>query len=390
MLKSIRLNRRRAMILGAGVVAVGALLPQVGQAQDTIKIGLIAPLTGPFTTTGQMMEAGVKLYMQQHGDTVAGKKIELIVRDDTGVADVTKRIAQEMIANQGVKVLAGFGLTPLALAVAPLSTEAKVPQIVMMAATPVVTTKSPYIIRSAFTTAQSTEPMASWSLKNKIKRVVTIVSDYAPGIDVENTFVKNFKEGGGEIVESHRVPLASRDFTPYLQRAAEAKPDALFVFVPAGIGATLIKQYVERGLDKSGIKLIGEGSVTEDDILSKMDDSVLGMITAHGYSSAHDSAENKAFVAAFKKANDGRRPNLIAVHGYDGMHIIYEALKKTGGKTDGDAILEAAKGMAWTSPRGPVKVDPQSRELLQTMYIRRVERVNGELVNVEFDKVEPK
>lgn len=390
MLKSIRLNRRRAMILGAGVVAAGALLPQVGQAQDTIKIGLIAPLTGPFTTTGQMMEAGVKLYMQQHGDTVAGKKIELIVRDDTGVADVTKRIAQEMIANQGVKVLAGFGLTPLALAVAPLSTEAKVPQIVMMAATPVVTTKSPYIIRSAFTTAQSTEPMASWSLKNKIKRVVTIVSDYAPGIDVENTFVKNFKEGGGEIVESHRVPLASRDFTPYLQRAAEAKPDALFVFVPAGIGATLIKQYVERGLDKSGIKLIGEGSVTEDDILSKMDDSVLGMITAHGYSSAHDSAENKAFVAAFKKANDGRRPNLIAVHGYDGMHIIYEALKKTGGKTDGDAILEAAKGMAWTSPRGPVKVDPQSRELLQTMYIRRVERVNGELVNVEFDKVEPK
>lgn len=379
------LNRRELLLTSA---AATVAMPSILRAQGAeLKIGLIAPLTGPFTSTGRMLEAGARLYMQQKGASVAGRKLELIVRDDTGVADVTKRIAQEMVANEKVEVLTGFGLTPLALAVAPIATQAKVPQIVMMAATSIVTDRSPFIVRPGFTNAQTTAPLALWALRNKIKRVFTLVSDYAPGHDTETVFVNEFKKGGGEIIESIRVPVANRDFAPFLQRAADAKPDALFVFVPAGIGATLIKQYAERGMDKSGIKLIGEGSVTEDDIIQQMDDSAIGMITSHHYSAAHNSPENKEFVAAFKKANKGARPNLIAVHAYDGMHLVYEALKATGGKTGGEQLVAAMKGLAWTSPRGPVFIDRDTRETVQNVYIRRVERVNGELYNVEFETI---
>jgi branched-chain amino acid transport system substrate-binding protein len=378
-------TRRQALAGAAALLAMPAIAR--AQAARPLKIGFVAPLTGPFTATGQMMELGARLYMAQKGDTVAGRKLELVVRDDTGVADVTRRIAQDMVANDGVEILAGFGLTPLALAVAPVSTQAKVAQVVMMAATPVVTERSPFIVRPAFTTAQTTEPFADWCYANGIRKVVTLVSDYAPGIDIENVFTGRFKAAGGEILHSSRVPLASRDFAPFLQRAADARPDALFVFVPAGIGATLIKQYVERGLDRSGIRLIGEGSVTEDDILTKMDDSVLGMVTSHHYSAHHPSETNRAFVAAFRAANGGRRPNLIAVHGYDGMHLVYEALRKTGGNAGGEALVEAMKGLSWESPRGPVALEPETRELIQNIYIRRVERVNGELFNVEFQTI---
>ena len=361
--------------------------PAAAQTATPLKIALIAPLTGPFTSTGRMMETGAKLYMQQKGDTVAGRRIELIIRDDAGNADATKRIAQEMVVNEKVEVLTGFGLTPLALATAPIATEAKIAQVIMLAATPIITERSPYIVRPSFTTAQTTVPMAEWALKNGIKSAVTLVSDYAPGHDIETNFVTRFKAGGGTIVESVRVPLANRDFAPFLQRAADAKPDALFVFVPAGVGAALIKQYTERGMNKSGIKLIGEGSVTEDDIIGQMDDSVLGMITSHHYSASHDSPENKAFVEAFKKANNGLRPNLTSVAAYDSMHVIYEALKKTGGKSDGDTLVGAMKGLAWISPRGPVSIDPETCEVIQNIYIRRVERVGGELYNTEFETI---
>ena len=380
--------RRLKLAALAGAMLLAGFVP-TAEAQETVKVAFIAPMTGPFTTTGKMMEAGVRLYMQQKGDTVAGKKIELIVRDDAGVADTTKRIAQEMIVNDKVHVLMGFGLTPLALATAPISAQAKVPQIVMMAATPIVTERSPFIVRPAFTTTQTTLPVADWALKNGIKKVVTLVSDFAPGVDTETTFVERFKAGGGGVAESIRVPLANRDFAPFLQRAADAKPDALFIFVPAGIGATQVKQFVERGLDKSGIKLIGEGSVTEDETLTQMGDAALGMITAHHYSANHDSPENKTFVEAFKKANNGQRPNVVAVHGYDGMHLVYEALKKTNGGTDGEALLAAMKGLAWISPRGPVSIDPATREIVQNIYVRKVEKVGGELYNVEFETIAP-
>lgn len=378
---------RRTFIAATGATVAALQAPGVLAQTATVKIGLIAPMTGPFTSTGRMFDAGAKLFMQQNGDTVAGKKVQLILRDDTGVADVTKRVAQEMVANEGVHVLAGFGLTPLALAVAPLATQAKVPQVVMMSATSIVTERSPFIVRTAFTQAQTTEPMAEWAYANGIRKVVSIVADYAPGIDTETAFGAKFKAAGGEVLSAIRAPLSTRDFAPFLQRAADAKPDALFVFVPTGLGATLMKQFVERGLDKAGIRVIGEGSVTEDDIITQMDDSVLGMITSHHYSAAHDSPENKAFVAAFRAANGGVRPNHIAVHAYDGMALIYEALKKTNGNTDGEALVAAMKGVALKSPRGPLTIDPATREPVQNIYIRKVEKKDGELYNVEFQTI---
>jgi branched-chain amino acid transport system substrate-binding protein len=373
---------RRTIIRAAGVAVMTLTFGGMSSAQDAVKIGLILPMTGPFASTGRQIEAAAKLYMQQKGDTVAGKKIQLIVKDDTGVADVTKRLAQELIVNEKVGVIAGFGLTPLALATAPLATQAKVPQIVMAAATATITEASPYIVRTSFTLPQATAPMADWAAQNGMKKVVTLVSDYGPGIDAEKAFTSGFTKAGGT-AENLRVPLANPDFSPFLQKVADSKPDALFVFVPSGIGAQFMKQFVERGLDKSGIKLIGPGDVTDDDLLNGMGEVALGAITTHHYSAAHDSPENKAFVEAFKKANGGTRPNFMAVGGYDGMHLIYEGLKKTNG-AGGEALVSAMKGLSWTSPRGPVSIDPQTRDIVQNIYVRKVERVNGELYNVEF------
>ncbi len=374
--------RRRTFLGAAGAVAVTLALSGAALAQETVKIGLILPMTGPFASTGRQIEAAAKLYMQQKGDTVAGRKIQLIVKDDTGVADVTKRLAQELIVNDKISVMAGFGLTPLALAPAPLATQAKVPAVVMAAATATITEASPFIVRTSFTLPQATVPMAEWAAQNGIKKVVTLVSDYGPGIDAEKAFTGAFTAKGGQ-VENLRVPLANPDFSPFLQKVADAKPDALFVFVPSGIGAQFMKQFVERGLDKSGVKLIGPGDVTDDDILNGMGDVALGAITTHHYSVAHDSPENKAFVEAFKKANNNMRPNFMAVGGYDGMHLIYEGLKKTNGQ-GGQALVDAMKGMSWTSPRGPVSIDPQTRDIIQNIYVRKVERKDGELYNVEF------
>jgi branched-chain amino acid transport system substrate-binding protein len=374
---------KRRTLLAAGAAALAtALSAAPASAQDAVKVGLILPMTGPFASTGRQIEAAAKLYMQQQGDTVAGKKIQLIVKDDTGVADVTKRLAQELIVNDKVGVIAGFGLTPLALATAPLATQAKVPQVVMAAATSIITEQSPFIARTSFTAAQATVPLAQWASQNGVKRAVTLVSDYGPGIDVEKAFTETFGKAGGQ-VDNLRVPLANPDFSPFLQKVADAKPDALLVFVPSGVGAQFMKQFVERGLDRSGIRLLAEGSVTDDDLLNSMGDVALGAVTSHHYSAAHDSPENKAFVEAFKKANNGMRPNFMAVGGYDGMHLIYEGLKKTNGQ-GGQALVDAMKGMSWTSPRGPVSIDPQTRDIVQNIYVRKVERKDGELYNVEF------
>jgi branched-chain amino acid transport system substrate-binding protein len=369
----------------AAIVAAALLtLTAPALAQNAVRIGLLAPMTGPFASTGKQLIAGARLYMQLNGDMVAGSKIELIVKDDTGNADVTKRLAQELVVNDKVAVLTGFGLTPGALATASIATEAKIPQVVMMAATSVITERSPFIVRTGFSVPQTVVPLADWAAGNGIKRVMTLVSDYAPGIDVESVFKQRFEAVGGQVIASVRVPLANPDFAPYLQRVAEAKPDALLGFVPAGIGPAFMRQFVERGLDKSGIRFIAEGSVTEDDIVNQIGDAALGIITSQHYSAAHDSPENTAFIADFKKANAGMRPNLIAVHAYDGMHLIYEALRKTDGSTDGARLVAAMKGMSFVSPRGPVTIDPDTRELIQNVYIRKVERLNGELYNVEF------
>ena len=372
------------IFLAAAGAALALAATDAARAQDTVKIGFILPMTGQQQSTGKQIAAAVKLFMAQNGDTVAGKKVELIIKDDGAVPDNTKRIAQEMLVNDKVTFLAGFGVTPAALAVAPLATEAKTPEIVTAAGTSIITERSPYIARTSFTLAQSTVPMADWAAQNGIKKVVTMVSDYAPGADAEKSFKDEFTAKGGEVIDSIRFPLANPDFAPFLQKAADQKPDAIFVFVPSGQGGVFVKQFVERGLDKAGIKIIGPGDVTDDDILNNMGDAIIGTITAHFYSADHNSAANKAFVAAFKKANDGMRPNFMAVSGYDGMHLMYEMLKKTGGKTDGDSLIAAAKGLAWESPRGPISIDPDTRDIIQNVYIRKVEKKGGELYNVEF------
>lgn len=372
--------KRRTYV--ALVAAVLASL-QTARAEEPVKIGLILPMTGPFASTGRQIEAAAKLYVQQHG-AVAGRTIELIVRDDAGVPDTTKRLAQDMVVNDKVSVLAGFGLTPLALAAAPIATRGKVPEIVMAAATSSITAASPYVVRTSQTVPQIADTIGVWAAKNGIGSVVTIVTDYGPGIDSETWFKKGFEANGGKVLESLRVPLANPDFAPFLQRAADAKPKAVFVFVPSGPGSVFIRQFAERGLDKDGIKLIGMGDVVDDDIVNGMGDPAIGVITAQHYSAAHDSLANKAFVDAFRKAA-GTRPNYMAVGGYDGMALIYKALEKTGGKTDGTALIEAMKGQSWESPRGPITIDPATRDIVQNVYMRKVERVNGELYNVEFE-----
>lgn len=370
-------------------LVVSTLLFFSGFAQseeNNFKIGLILPMSGPFASTGKQLESAARLYVEQHGSVVSGQKITLIVKDDTGSPEVTKRIAQELVVNDKVKVLAGFGLTPLAMATAPIATQSKTPMVVMAAATSVVTEASPFIVRTSFTVPQVVTVLADWASKNGIKRVVSLVTDYAPGIDSEKYFNQRFMANGGQVIEVLRVPLRSPDFAPFLQRVKDAKPDALFTFVPAGVGSVLLKQFAERGLDKSGIRLIAEGSVTDDDILNNMGDVALGVVTAHHYSAAHKSVVNKKFVEAFEKANNGLRPNFMAVGAYDGMRVIYEAIKATKGQ-GGESLLNAMKGQIFESPRGPMYVDAQTRDVVHNMYIRKVERINGQLWNQEAEVI---
>ena len=343
-------------------------------AQNVVKLGLVG---------------GMKAYMKQHGDTVAGKKIEVVQRDTTGPApDVAKRLAQELVTRDNVDFLVGFGLTPNALAVAPVATEAKKPMIIMNAATSIITTKSPYIVRVSMTLPQITEPMAIWAAKNGIKKVYTVVSDYGPGLDAEAAFTKAFKASGGEIVGSVHIPLKNPEFAPFVQRVKDAKPEAIFLFLPAGEqGIGFMKGYKERGLAEAGIKLIATGDITDDGVLEAMGDPTIGLITSFHYSAAHDSPENKAFVKAYAEANGTKlRPNFMAAAGYDGMAAIYEALKKTQGSTDGDKVIAALKGLKLTSPRGQIMIDPETRDVVQTVYIRKVEKTSGGLYNIEFDK----
>ena len=377
--------KKRTFIKTAAMAAV-ALSGNYALAQaKPFKVGLLLPMTGPFASTGRQIENGVRLYMAQFGDKVAGRTVELVIKDDTGVPDITKRLAQELVVNDKVDVLAGFGLTPLALATAPIATQSKTPMVVMAAATSIITESSPYIVRTSMTLPQVTLGVAEWAPKNNIRKVVTLVTDYGPGYDAEKTFRDRFLLNGGQILAELRVPLRNPDYAPFLQKVRDLKPDALFVFVPAGAGSVLLKQFAERGLDKAGIKMIGEGSVADDEILNDMGDVALGLVTSHPYSASHDSPANRKFVPAFMKQSNGIRPNFFGVSAYDGMRVIYEAIKVTKGQGDGQALVNAMKGQIFESPRGPIYIDGQTRDIVQNVYIRRVERVNGQLYNVEFD-----
>ncbi len=375
-----------ASAIAASIALFG--LAGASKAQETVKIGLIAPLTGPQAASGRQMVAGAKLYMGEKGNKVAGKTIELVIRDDTGTADVTRRIAQELIVNDKVSVISGFGLTPLAMAVGPVITQSKVPGVIMVAGTSTIVATSPYFARVSFTLPQNTAPVADWAAENGVKNVVTLVSDYGPGLDAMNAFKTRFEARGGKVVDQLKAPLESPDFAPFLQKAKDLKPDAVFLFVPAPQAGALMKQVVDRGFAAAGIKIIGTGDVTDDDQLNGMGDGVLGMITSYAYSSAHDSPENKAFVAEFRKQNPNMVPNIMGVSGYDGIHLIYEALKKTNGATDGTKLIDAMKGMSWLSPRGPMSIDPETRDVVQSVYVRKVERKDGALQNIEFKTYE--
>jgi branched-chain amino acid transport system substrate-binding protein len=371
-------------LFAAVLVATG---PSIASADDVVRIGLILPMTGPFASTGRQVEAGARLYLQQKGAFAGGRTVEIVLRDDAGVPENSKRIAQELLVRDKVDILAGFGLTPIALAVAPLATETRTPMVVMAAGTSIVTERSPYIVRTSFAQAQSVVVIADWEAKQGLKKAVSVVSDFAPGYDSETYFKQRFTQAGGEVAAALRVPLLNPDFAPFLQRVHDASPEGLYVFVPAGQAAAFMRQFRERGLDHSGIRLFGAGDITDDDVLNSMGDTMLGTVTAYYYSAAHPSAKNKAFVEGVRQANAGMRANFFAVAGYDGMHLILAALAKTGGKTDGDNFIAAVKGMAWESPRGPMAIDAATRDVIHDIYLRKVEKVNGELWNVEFANV---
>ena len=357
-------------------------------AQPAVKVGLLITYTGQFTDPGTQMDRGIELYLKEHGDVVAGKKIQLIRKDTAGAPDAAKRLAQELIVNDNVDILAGFVLTPEALAVADLSSEAKKFMVVMNAATSIVTTKSPYMTRTSVTLPQNCEQLGKWAYANGVRRVYTMVSDYAPGHDGEAAFQRAFKEAGGEIIGSVRMAVANPDFSAYVQRAKDSNPDGLFVFVPGGSQPTaLAKALVERGMDPSKIKIMGQGELTDEGALQAMGDSAIGIVTAFQYDYTHKSPTNAAFVKAYN-AEFKRNPDIFSVGGYDGMHVIYETLKKTSGNADAESLIAAAKGLSWESPRGMVSIDPETRDIINTIYIRRVEKVAGHVENVEIEKFE--
>jgi branched-chain amino acid transport system substrate-binding protein len=376
-------------MLAAGAIAA-LMLATPASAQNTVKIGIILPYSGQFADGATQMDNAIKLYVKQHGDTVAGKKLEFIRKDTGGIApDVAKRLAQELIVRDKVDILAGFLLTPNALAAGDVSAEAKKFMVVMNAATSIITTKSPYMVRTSLTTPQVNAALGTWAYKNGIRKSYTMASDYGPGLDAEGAFSKAFKAAGGEVIGSVKMAVANPDFSAYVQRAKDLNPESIYVFVPGGAQPPAFgKALAERGIDPKKIKVLGQGEITDDQALKSMGDAALGIITAFHYDPNHKSAMNAKFVKDYAADYGGRNPDFFSAGGWDGMHAIYEALKKTGGKTDGEALIAAVKGMAWESPRGPISIDPQTRDIVQTVYIRRVEKVDGKVVNVEVDKVE--
>jgi branched-chain amino acid transport system substrate-binding protein len=378
---------RIPFVVAAVSTALAAAFP--AHAQQTVKIGLVMTLSGQFADAAVQMDNGIKTYMKQHGDTVAGKKIELIRKDTGGPApDVAKRLSQELVVRDRVDILAGYVLTPNAMAAGDVSAEAKKFMVVMNAATSVVITKSPYMIRTSVTLPQVMETFGTWAAtKGKIKQNYSMVTDYGPGHDAETAFTSAFKAAGGVMVGSVRFPVANPDFSAFVQRAKDLAPESIYIFIPGGAQpAALGKAFAERGIDMNKTKVLGSGETTAEAALKSMGDTSLGIITAWHYDYKLDNKLNQAFVKEFN-AMHGRNPDFFSIGGYDGMHAIYETLKRTKGNADGEAMIKAAKGLKWESPRGPMSIDPDTRDVVQDVYIRRVQKVGNELVNVPFDKI---
>jgi branched-chain amino acid transport system substrate-binding protein len=374
----------------AVAAAAIAALTSAGAVAQTVKLGIVNTYSGPFAAVGEQLDRGIRLYMKQHEkDLPAGVKLEIIKRDDTGPnPEVAKRMAQELITRDHVQLLAGTIYTPNALAIAPLATEAKVPFIVMNAGTAMITTKSPYIARTSFTMWQSSYPLGKWAAKNGVKKAFIAVSDYGPGIDAEAAFTKGFTDAGGQIVGSVHMPLANPDYVPFMQRAKDSGPDAVFVFVPGGKDATaLMKTFGDLGLKQAGIKLIGTGDITTDEELHNMGDVALGVVTAFHYSAAGNRPANQAFVKAYQaEFGADQEPSFEVVGAYDGMAAIFHVIIAQKGNIDPDKTMALLKG--WkddNSPRGPIMIDADTRDIVQNEYMRKIEKVNGKLANVEFE-----
>src|SRR5215467_12707742 len=367
-----------------GIAFAAATLATTGALAQDVKVGVVLPLTGGLAPVGKQVQAGIKMYMDKNGASVGGKKIDLIIKDDGGVPDNSKRLAQELIVNDKVAVV-GSALTPSAMAIGPLSTQAKTANVVMVSGTSgVINPNNPYMVRTSFTLGQQSGIVGEWAAKNGSKKVVIIQSDWAPGAEATAVFKDAFTKAGGQVADIIKVPLANPDFAPFLQRARDLGPDTLFVFVPAGQAGPFARQFAERGLDKSGIKLVGPGDIVDDDDLPGTGNTLIGVVTAGIYSAAHPSRINKDYVAAYAEAT-AHRANFISLGGYDGMHLIYSALEKTGGNTDAAAMIAAMRGMKWESPRGPISIDPRTRDIVQNVYIRKVQKVNGDPWAVEFE-----
>ena len=374
--------------VGLATLAIAALAIAPARAEDTVKIGLVMSYSGQFADTATQMDNAIKLFVQQNGDTVAGKKVEFIRKDTGGInPDVAKRLSQELIVRDHVDVLGGYILTPNALAGGDVSRESKKFMVVMNAATSIITEKSPYIARTSSTTPQLNYTLGQWAAKNGIKTVYTMVSDYGPGIDAETWFQKGFKDNGGKVLGSVRFPIANPDFSSFVQAAKDKNPDAIYIWIPGGAQPAAVgKALAERGIDTKKVKILGQDALASETALKSMGESSLGIITVSDYDYNHQSPMNKEFVKTYN-AEFHRNPDFFSIGGYDGAHLIYAALAKTGGKADGDSLIAAAKGMSWESPRGPIMIDPETRDIVQTVYIRRVEKVGNELLNVEIAAV---
>jgi len=370
----------------AALIAVWpSLLPAAGYAEDAVKIGIIMPYSGQFADPAAQSENGLKLYLKQHGDKLGGRVVEIIRKDTGGInPPVAKRLAQELVTRDNVDILTGFQLTPNALAAADVSAEAKKFMVILNAGTAIITTKSNYIARVSFTVPQLNQTLATWAAQNGLTSAYTLVADFGPGIDAEAAFQKGFKEAGGEIVGSVRMAVQSPDFSAYVQRAKDLDPQGIFIMIPGGAQPGAFgKALAERGVDPKKIEVLGQAEITDEHALASMGDIAIGIITASHYDYTHRSPLNDEFVQAY--ANEyHRNPDFFSVGGYDGMHLIDVALQKSGGKTDGDSLINAAKGASWESPRGPISIDPETRDIVQTVYIRKVEKVGDRLVNVEI------
>jgi branched-chain amino acid transport system substrate-binding protein len=371
-------------------LGVGLAMSTAAFGEETLKIGLVMAYSGPFADTAKQMQAGIDLWLAQNGGEIAGKKVELIKKDTGGPSpDVAKRLAQELVVRDGVDIIAGFTLTPEALGAADVATQAKKLMVVMNAATSVVTEKSPFIVRTSLTIPQLNYAFGKWAVeKGGVKQAYTLVADYGPGHDAEKSFAKGFTEAGGTIVGADASPVANPDFSAFVQRIKDAKPEAVYVFIPGGAQPPALgKALAERGLTPPDTKLFGQGELTLPEAIESMGATAKGIITTFHYTMERDDPLNNAFVKAYRDANGGRSPDLFSIGGYDGMHLISEALKKTNGDVGGEALVEAAKGMAWDSPRGPVSIDPETRDIIQTVWIREVKEVDGKLQNVVIDSI---